>query len=434
MKKIKNHILVFILIVIFGSSLYLINQNKENDINSIDLKDLPYKEFNLDKEDYLEDFNYAYGVLEQYYPFFEINKKLYGIDWLSNKEEYEIYILESKNDQDFYNKMNDVLAELNNLHTQLLDDSYGLFMYLTFYNVPDANWRHDISKLYEKENVRRRYKINNQNIKNYIDENIKNESLKSTDIRYDNLTTDIIIKDKLAYIKIKSLLGELYRQKDEEVLGNFLEEIKNYPNLIIDIRGNGGGDSGYWQEFLLPKIIDRDYQTITHNFIKSGELNQKIYEQERFNPNIEGFLKDCNFDNEVKEIIKDFDYYSSYTNIVKASKDSIRYKGNIYLLVDEGVYSSSEMLASFCKETGLAKLVGTRTGGDGIGFDPMQVDLPNSGYILRFSDSLGVTESGHINELDKTLPDFLVEDDVIAQTKKLEDQEVIKRVIKDAGI
>ena len=103
-------------------------------------------------------------------------------------------------------------------------------------------------------------------------------------------------------------------------------------------------------------------------------------------------------------------------------------------MVDEGVYSSAEMLASFCKETKLAKLVVTRTGGDGIGFDPLKVDLPRTGYVLRFSDGLGLTESGSINELDKTKPDIEVIEDFTTTTKPLKDQEIIKAVIKNAGI
>lgn len=52
----------------------------------------------------------------------------------------------------------------------------------------------------------------------------------------------------------------------------------------------------------------------------------------------------------------------------------------------------------------MATLVGERTGEDGIGSDPILIDLPNTGYILRFSKEMGVTEKGSINELDYTEP------------------------------
>ena len=235
-------------------------------------------------------------------------------------------------------------------------------------------------------------------------------------------------------MKVNSMLEDLYRKNDEITLTKFLQEIKNYSNLIIDIRGNGGGDSRYWQEFLLPQIINQNYQTINYSFIKSGEINSKAIKQEGYRPDTDSFVKNCDFDEKTKDILKDFDYYLSYEDYVDADENTIGFKGNIYLLVDEGVYSSAEMLASFCKETKLAKLVGTSTGGDGIGFDPLQVDLPRTGYVLRFSDGLGLTKSGSINELDKTKPDIEVKEDFTTTTKPLKEQEIIKAVIKDAGI
>ena len=431
MKKRKLFIIIPILIVIIAF-VNNINQNKYNDVNTINLKEIDNSDFDLITEDYLYDFNYAYDILEKYYPFFEINKMAYGIDWLSNKDDYENYIRESKNDWDFYNRMNDVLAELNNGHTGLIDESFAMTLYISYYHTPKADWRHVFSKIYKKENVRKRYNINNQSIKNYIKENIDNHSENSSDI--DNLTTDIIINNKLAYMKVNSMLGDLYRKNDEKVLAEFLQEIKNYSNLIIDIRGNGGGDSRYWQEFLLPKILDDDYQTINYSFIKAGDLNSKVIKQEGYKSNIEEFIENSAFNQKTKDILKDFDYYLSDENYVEAAYDTIGFKGNIYLLVDEGVYSSAEMLASFCKETKIATLVGTRTGGDGIGFDPLQVDLPKTGYVLRFSGGLGLTGSGSINELDKTKPDIEVKEDFTTTTKPLKDQEIIKAVIKDAGI
>lgn len=431
MKKRKLLIIIPILIVIIAF-VNNINQNKANDINTINLKEIDSSEFNLTTEDYLYDFNYAYDTLEKYYPFFEINKMAYGIDWLDNKKDYEDYIKESKSDSDFYNRMNDVLRDLNNWHTGLIDESFAMTLYISYYHTANADWRHDFSKIYEKENVRKRYNINNRSIQKYIKENIDNPSDDLSDI--DNLTTDIIIENKLAYMKVNSMLEDLYRKKDEKVLAKFLQEIKNYPNLIIDIRDNGGGDSRYWQEFLLPKILGDDYQTINYSFIKVGKLNSKVIKQEGYKSNIEEFIESSAFNQKTKDILKDFDYYLSDENYVEAAYDTIGFKGNIYLLVDEGVYSSAEMLASFCKETKLAKLVGTKTGGDGIGFDPMQVDLPKTGYVLRFSDGLGLTKSGSINELDKTKPDIEVKEDFTTTTKPLKEQEIIKAVIKDAGI
>lgn len=433
----KNAIISFCLIIllllvsIFSYNNYI--NTKTNDIRKINLKDLEYKEFNLSKDDYIEDFNFAYNTLKEHYPFFEVNKKLYGIDWLANKEKYEAYIAESKDDADFFSRMNEVLSELNNLHTQLVPSYMGLEYYISYYSNPKCTWRHDIAKIYEKDDVRRRYNINNEAIENVINQYIKSDD-EVNKTYSKNLMTENIIKDKLAYIRISSLIGMEYINQDRDIVINYLNEIKDYPFLIIDIRGNGGGDSRYWAYFLLPNIIDKKYETKNYLLIKSGELNKKIFEQFNFNKDVKTFLDKSSFSRDVKDILKDFDGYLAFDSIIEPSEDSIHYKGKIYLLVDNGVYSSAEMLASFCKETKLATLVGSRTAGDGIGFDPMQVALPNTAFVLRFSNNMGLTESGSINELDQTVPDIIVQESEEDKTGYLENQKIIKAVMRDAGL
>lgn len=424
-------IMLLVIVSIFSYNFYI--NTKTNDIRAINLKDLEHKEFNLSKEDYIEDFNFAYNTLKEHYPFFEVNKKLYGIDWLSNKEKYEAYIAESKNDEDFFTRMNEVLSELHNLHTQLVPSYMGLEYYISYYSNPKCTWRHDIAKIYEKDDVRRRYNINNEAIENVINQYIKSDD-EVNKTYSKNLMTENIIKDKLAFIRISSLIGMEYINQDRDIVINYLNEIKDYPFLIIDIRGNGGGDSRYWAYFLLPNIIDKKYETKNYLLIKSGELNKKIFEQFNFNKDVKTFLDKSSFSRDAKDILKDFDGYLAFDSIIEPSEDSIHYKGKIYLLVDNGVYSSAEMLASFCKETKLATLVGSRTAGDGIGFDPMQVALPNTAFVLRFSNNMGLTESGSINELDQTMPDIIVQESEEDKTGYLENQKIIKAVMRDAGL
>ena len=434
MKKPSSLIYLFIIIVTFLYTDLIVKKDNSTDIDKIRLKDIQEVNFELDSEDYIEDFNFVYETLKTHYPFFEINKRKNGVDWLSNKKSYEKYISKSKNDKDFFNRMNDILSDLNNAHTNLVPETNGIFMYISYKTMPQNDWRYDISKIYEKDRVRSRYNISNSTVNEFINSNIKNDKGNLDDSDYQNLTTDILIKDKLAYIKINSMLGEKFIADDREILSDFLCIIKSYPYLIIDIRGNGGGDTRYWQDFLLPRIIDKEYETTVYSFFKNGDLNRKIIKQKGVKKNVNEFLTNRVFNDDVSSIIKDFEYYSKSKIKISPSKDSIRYKGNIYLLVDEGVYSSSETLASFCKETELAKLIGTKTGGDGIGFDPMQIDLPNTGYVLRFANDLGITESGSINEMDQTTPDIIVDSNYTYTTKNLIDQDIVKAIIEDANI
>lgn len=87
----------------------------------------------------------------------------------------------------------------------------------------------------------------------------------------------------------------------------------------------------------------------------------------------------------------------------------VGFKGRIFLLVDDKVYSSAESFAAFAKAAKWATLVGTRTGGDGIGIDPALVSLPNSGLIVRFPLEMGLNPDGSANEEFATAPDIFAE-------------------------
>lgn len=411
-----------------------VNNPKYIDLPSLEQKD----KRDLNKEQYLDDFRFVYNTLNEYYPYFDVNKKIDNINWLAKKDEFEDYIQKSKNDVDFGLRMNKILYELNNDHTQLVDQNQAIDMYITYYKVPEYNWRHDISHIYEKENVRRRYGLTNKKINNYLkyydlnenfDENkqfnLKGES-SSKPISNDNIKMQDIDKN-IAYIKINKMINYDRSYQDQKLIKKYLKTIKNKKALVIDIRGNQGGDSNYWQQFLLPSIIDKPYNSKYYNFIKHGKLNNKVISQEKYQDGVSRILESTNFDDETKEVLSKFDYYKYYTSNVTPSEDSIKFTGNIYLLVDSSVYSSAEMLASFCSETKLATLVGEKTGGDGIGTDPMQIDLPNSGYVLRFPKEIGLTNSGKINEIEKTSPDIFIDSNPY---DNLLDQPIIHKIIE----
>lgn len=66
-----------------------------------------------------------------------------------------------------------------------------------------------------------------------------------------------------------------------------------------------------------------------------------------------------NLKNLPPEIEKDFKYYRKDKSCYEP-KDSVGFKGRIYLLVDGDVFSSSEKFAAFAKSTGFATLAGEK--------------------------------------------------------------------------
>lgn len=91
------------------------------------------------------------------------------------------------------------------------------------------------------------------------------------------------------------------------------------------------------------------------------------------------------------------------------SENIVNYTGKVWVIVDKHVYSSSDSFAAFCKKTGFATLVGTQTGGNGLGTIPLVAPLPNSGLLIRYECSSGYNDDGSCNAIVGTTPDIEIE-------------------------
>lgn len=381
----------------------------------------------LTEEQKIEDFNYLYNTIEENYPFLETNKRLNNVDWLSKKEEYLQRVKNTKSDIEFLMTLNSILSELNNGHTHMITNSSQFRDFREIYSM-NKGWQKKVQlPVLNNKKALARYNID-KNEKVQVLNQGKNENTEG--IR--NASTKDIVEGKIGYIYIPQMISYYNMGNDIELIDEYLNNIKEYQALIIDIRGNGGGDSYYWISYLVPKLIDKVYENTNYSFWKDGEIINNYLKKSKVKYST-GFGEVKNLDTtklvslpvEVKE---DFKYYSKNTMEISPSEDSIKFKGNIYLLVDKLVYSSSEAFASFAKQTGFATLIGERTGGDGIGSDPLLHMLPNSGYVFRFSKDMGTTADGTSSEEFKTEPDYLIE--YAGKTDNFENDYCIKKVLE----
>lgn len=407
-------------------------KNKTADIKSNDKnedKEAADSNSNSKQADYLSDFEFAFDTLKTYYPFFDVNKKLNDIDFLSMHDEFKSWISECKNDDEFFDTMDEILSYANNGHTNMVPIEEGNFFHTIYFDSTFNPELKRISETYEKPLVKKRYKI-------VSDYNLEDDAHEGSG---EKETSNVVAKDyvdgRIAYIKVKEM--RIKRDKDIEVLNNYLDKIKNYDALIIDIQGNPGGDSTYWQDYLIPKITNKTLTQNVYSFMKNGKIFEDIFKLYGYEDVTEEAMADLDFPEVTSEIAKKFDKYSFEAITVEPSEKSINFGGNVYLLVDRDVFSSAEALASFAKETGFATLVGEKTGGDGIGTDPYQVDLPKTGFVMRFPKELGITENGVIDELEKTTPDIKIiskEGELNEDSKKkvleIEDENAEKNVKK----
>lgn len=368
----------------------------------------------LTKDQMVEDFEYYFKQIKENYPFFGVLKREYGIDFIKKHDQYLKKVKKSKNDEDFILTMKEITRELKNHHANIADKTYVEKTQEYFSNY----WQNPSMYLeflsLNTQKVRNRYGLDGYQSQNYS----KQKAGRKKSMEVDQKTIDAIensekaennmtinyLADDIAIIKIKEMVSGDSLENDRKVLKSFLEQKDKYNKLIIDIRDNAGGSMDYWREFLLPEILREDKTITNYMFFKAGKKTKQILELEK--ENVEP-LKNINLDQlelSNKEDLKDFYYYKEDPIEIKAKGEG--FLGQIFLLTNERVYSSAEGLASFIKNTKVATIVGTNTGGDGITLGLVNEVMPNSGLVFTYTNTLGYAPDGTINEEEKTKPDI----------------------------
>jgi C-terminal processing protease CtpA/Prc len=142
-------------------------------------------------------------------------------------------------------------------------------------------------------------------------------------------------------------------------------------NLIIDLRGNGGGN-GNIAAYLLSYLLDT---TATYYLDKKT----KPFKYKQYLKNNQGFLLSNQF------VYKDSTTKSYYFKIRPKAKH--HYTGKVYVLADGGTFSSAAFAASLLKHKVRAVFIGRETGGSeyAIGGGVIgKLLLPYSGLAIKF--------------------------------------------------
>ncbi|MDB0440161.1 S41 family peptidase [Clostridioides difficile] len=368
----------------------------------------------LSEEEKVDDFKYVYKVIKTGYPYLDVNKRLNHIDWLENEDKYIKIIKNTKSDEEFIEKMSSILSELNNKHTELINNKSRYELFKKSYS--NNNWYNFLND----KKVVDRYDSINTKIKIPNDIFVKKE-----------LILKDIIKGKAGYMYLPAMSpqnGSI--EKDLKMIEDYINTLEKHQTLIIDIRGNSGGSDRYWKG-IVSKLIKNDIKIEGYRLYRNNNEIVKKYTNAR-NIKLEPIenLPLSVKKNAPEETLKNFSNFekTSYTINTKNTNSDSKFQGNIYLLIDEKVYSSSESFAMFCKESKFATLVGETTGGDGGGIDPVLFELKNSGLIVRMSSCMYLNKDGMCDEEFKTIPDFKVKD--CKRTANFKEDNSIKTVLK----
>ena len=393
----KRHILLLLLffpVLLFGCKTKTIYDLPE--ITAEDASIYGITENILSTKAKLEDFNYIYELLKNDYPFFEVNERIYGVDWLGNKDFYEEIIRTTKNDAEFLVAMYEILDELNNPHTNICEGVGFTYLYTYYYNDYNPYGLFEYFDAFNNPVVLERY---NPTTENFAPDN-------ASPIIQENYKLDII-NDNSIYIKINEMAPYDQATSEVQIIKDFIEENSKSEKLIIDIRGNYGGNDGYWQEivrFLIDEMVEVKYPTLFKEDIR-GEYD--MFYIENLTPI--GEIKPDLLERTVKDINNCKYYKTQSVRLFPAQDRNIDFNGKIYWLIDKEVFSSSEEFASFAKDSGFATLIGETTIGDRV-FEHIPIDyLPNSGLVFRYSREMGINIDGTINMETRTIPHMEVD-------------------------
>ena len=241
-----------------------------------------YNNNQLSMKKKVEDFEYVYNTIKDGYPYLDVNKRINNIDWLKNKDKYIKRIKETKNDEEFIEEMSLIISDLNNRHTELIDNKKR---YETFKKAYSKNNWYDFL---DDKKIVERYNLIGSKIEIPKDIFVKKE-----------LTLKDVVKDEIGYMYLPSMAsrnGSI--KKDLKMIEDYIKTLGDYKALIIDIRENKGGSDTYWKG-IVSKLIKSDININGYRIFRNDSKIVKNYINKK-NIKLEPIK---NLPNEVKNLI-----------------------------------------------------------------------------------------------------------------------------------
>lgn len=228
----------------------------------------------------------------------------------------------------------------------------------------------------------------------------------------DNITTQILEPGRIAYLRIASFINNM--ALDSETLFPFYMQIQDYEHLIIDIRGNGGGWANSFPTNVISMLIGERISYTYYEFFMASDLTADFF----INPSSMGggflydivpisqFLQTRNMPQFNPSDLALLDYAIIWSVEHFPAEHNIPFEGKIWLLVDGGSASASELAANASIGTGFATVVGEPTAGI-TGVVYTFAALPNTGILFRIDLGYTVDRYGRSIEEFGVIPQVL---------------------------
>lgn len=368
------------------------------------------------------DYEYLWRVLNECFPVRGVMHRL-GYDWDIIKKECQPAVLDASNDLEFCRALNQVFKRLDNFAHLMLFNGYMYRRYQQMYKeFMEGSWEDMKQEAFtpwmeavHHPQSERFYEVLDDSESAgreffWKDEPHEDMAMNRSTPKTGPTVSCMMLPGNVAYIKVPTL-DMLKIAEDRPILFDFYARQKNCKDLIIDIRGNGGGATDYWNKLLVAPTLNEPLIETFFMLFALGPLNEAFVKA--------GITESPDFKGDVHPIsgLPEFpnfhsEYLSQATHYIKgetAHEPNLEHHFDVerkWLLTDKKVYSSSEGFAVFCRTCNWATIVGERTGGDGIGITPFHAVLPESGLLMRYSAILGLNSDGGCNAEFHTTPDI----------------------------
>lgn len=192
------------------------------------------------------------------------------------------------------------------------------------------------------------------------------------------------VNENTYLLRIPSFDGG-YKPQIDSLIKTYSSKITASKNLIIDLRGNGGGANKSY-EALLPLIYTNPIQTIFWEHL-STELNNRRWKEWLNNPDItaenKAFLLKVNekLDNNLGKFVNIYDNGGSETF---EQKEIAAFPQQVAILTDEYNASATEQFLLSAKQNKKVKLFGHKTFGALDISEVNEVESPDQNFLLYY--------------------------------------------------
>lgn len=214
--------------------------------------------------------------------------------------------------------------------------------------------------------------------------------------------TFTLLPDNIAYINYRQMVNSRTNPFSDFLKTSFTKiKEANAAGLIIDLRGNGGGNSSLGDSLI-------SYFS-TKPYVLSGGMKWKS------SSHYKAYLKlmdnvGSRSENQFYNSLKEGDMYT-YVNrdLRKPVSRELTFTGKTAVLIGPDTFSSANMLSDGIKSFQLATLFGEPTGEPGNDFGEMyNFMLPNTHIIARASTKMFTRADGDENNFDPIMPDITI--------------------------